>query len=222
MLSFLKKFADVSNPKSVSNRFRTKRFKYFLELINELPKPVKILDAGGTQLFWERMKLTSPEDVQITILNKENVDITLPNFTMVKGNAADMKMFTDMQFDVVFSNSVIEHVGSFDSQRKMANEIMRTGKTFFVQTPNYYFPLEPHFLFPFFQFLPNKLKIFLIRHFSLGWYEKVNNIEKSKEIINSLRLLNLREIKELFPNSVIIKEKFIFLTKSFIILRKIR
>lgn len=57
-----------------------------------------------------------------------------------------MKQFQDNEFDAVFSNSVIEHVGDYEAQRQMANEIMRVGKRYFVQTPNFYFPIEPHIL----------------------------------------------------------------------------
>lgn len=213
----LKSAADVSNPYSISNRFRRKRFIHFLKFIEPLPKPVKVLDVGGTQSFWEQMKLTSPLEVDITILNIGPVPSTLPNFKMVAGDAREMKMFGDKEFDIVFSNSVIEHVGDFEEQKKTAKEMVRVGKKIFIQTPNYYFPFEPHFLFPFFQFLPLNTKIFLLTHFSVGWYEKQRSRNDAENLIKSINLLTLKKIKKIFPNAYCISEKFLFLTKSFTI-----
>jgi 2-polyprenyl-3-methyl-5-hydroxy-6-metoxy-1,4-benzoquinol methylase len=79
-----------------------------------------------------------------------------------------MRQFRDHQFDVVYSNSVIEHVGDLDDMRRMAQEIQRVGKRYFLQTPNRYFPIEPHFVFPFFQFLPRPVQISLVQKFRLG------------------------------------------------------
>jgi hypothetical protein len=213
----LKSAANVSNPDSLSNRFRRKRFAHFLKFIEHLPKPVKILDVGGTQSFWEQMKLTSPGKVDITILNIRPFHTTLPNFKMVAGNAREMKMFGDKEFEIVFSNSVLEHVGDFGEQKKSAIEMMRVGNRIFIQTPNYYFPFEPHFLFPFFQFLPANAKIFLLTHFSLGWYNKQKTRKEAEKLIKSVNLLTLRKIKKLFPNVNYISEKFLFFTKSFTI-----
>ena len=66
-----------------------------------------------------------------------------------------MPEFTTGEFDVVFSNSVIEHVGDFDDQRRMADEVRRVGRRFFVQTPNRWFPLEVHTRLPFVHWLPD-------------------------------------------------------------------
>ena len=217
-MSFLKSKFNPSDSGSISNRFRKKRFRYFKELIKDLPKPVSVLDVGGTQSFWEQMNYTSPADINITILNNESIEITLPNFKFIQGSAADMQLFRELEFDVVFSNSVIEHLGNIDNQRKMADQIIRTGKKYFVQTPNYYFLIEPHFLFPFFQFLPLKIKIFLLMNFNLGWYQKQDKKENAEEIIDSIKLLTYRQLKNLFPDSVIIREKFLIFTKSFLII----
>ncbi len=99
----------------------------------------------------------------------------------------------------------------------MAVEIMRVGKRYFVQTPNYYFPFEPHFLFPLFQFLPASLKIFLVKNFNMGWYGKTRDAEKAEKLINSIKLLKRADLKKLFPQSGIYSEKLLGLTKSFIV-----
>ncbi|MCX5694950.1 MAG: methyltransferase domain-containing protein [Candidatus Omnitrophica bacterium] len=123
----------------------------------------------------------------------------------------------DKEFDVVFSNSVIEHVGSFEDQKKMAGEIQRVGKMYFLQTPCFRFPLEPHFFTIGFQFLPLKAKAFLIRHFNLGWYPKERDYKKSINLASSIRLLRKYELKKLFTGGRIIPERFCGLTKSLIV-----
>jgi SAM-dependent methyltransferase len=216
-MRILRTFADSSNRASYSHKFRLKRFQYFINFLEGLPRPVKILDAGGTQNFWEKMKFTSPDKAEITILNNELITVTLPNFRYIWGDIRRMNMFRNNQFDVVFSNSVIEHLASFDDMKEAAGEIIRTGKKYFVQTPNYYFPIEPHFLFPFFQFLPKKIKIFLLMKFKLGWFEKQKEIENAEKIINSVNLLTKSELLKLFPGSCLLKEQYLFITKSLIV-----
>ncbi|MBC8844888.1 class I SAM-dependent methyltransferase, partial [Escherichia coli] len=73
--------------------------------------------------------------------------------------ATDLSEIDDQQFDIVFSNSVIEHLYTWENQEKMAKEVLRVGKYHFIQTPNYWFPIEPHWVFPFFQFLPKSIRI---------------------------------------------------------------
>ena len=178
---------------------------------------IRILDVGGTQIFWDKsVVLSELGDVEITIMNISEFKVNVPNIRSIVGDARNMKQFADKEFEVVFSNSVIEHVGSYEDQRQMANEIKRVGKRYFVQTPNLYFPIEPHFVFPFFQFLPQSVKVWLISHFALGWYGKVTDIQKAKELASEIRLLSKKEFVNLFDNAKIVEEKFLGLTKSFI------
>lgn len=216
-MKFFRKFADNKQEFSLANKLRLKRFALFKSLISPLPRPLKILDVGGTQVFWERMGFTGIDDISIMIINLTKTETTYPNFKSVVGDAKNLSMFRDNEFDIVFSNSVIEHVGDFDDQQRMAEEVKRVGKRYFIQTPNRYFPVEPHFLFPFFQFLPLKIQVFLLRHFEIGWNTKIKDKQKAIEIIKSIRLLTKKELKQLFPGATIYKEKFFGLTKSFIV-----
>ena len=212
----LKKLADIRKNDSLAVRLRRKRFALFLSLIEPLPRPLTILDVGGTQRFWETMGFADERDVEITLLNLEKAKVSHPNFTSIIGDGRDLGRFKDGQFDVVFSNSVIEHVATFEEQQRMAREIVRTGKIYFVQTPNRYFPIEPHFLVPFFQFFPLRLQVFLITHFRLGWYRRLPDRREAEALARSIRLLTEREMRALFPAARIRKEKLLGLTKSFI------
>lgn len=216
-MKFLRKYADNTISGSVSNKFRLKRMALFNSIIKEIPCPVKILDVGGTINFWEKMNLSLNAEVSITILNIEEEVNKNDKFTFIKGSATDLGRFKENEFDMVFSNSVIEHVGNYAEQKKMAEEIIRTGRKYFVQTPNYFFPMEPHFLFPFFQFMPTALRIFLVRNFNMGWFRKAQSRSEALELVSSVNLLKKSELQNLFSKGILVKEKFLWLTKSFMI-----
>ncbi len=143
---------------------RRRRFAWFLSIVNTYQTPVRVLDVGGTAAFWQQMGFTPTPDIQVTLLNVDENVVRHPDFEAIIGDARDMTRVDDAEFDVVFSNSVIEHVGGFDDQYRMAREIRRVGCAYFVQTPNFYFPIEPHFLFPCFQFLPLRTRAWLVSH----------------------------------------------------------
>lgn len=163
------------------------------------------------------MNFKYADSAQFTLLNlkKPKIPIGHENFTGVAGDATNLSEYGDKQFDLVFSNSVIEHVGNFEAQKRMVTEMRRIGKHFYLQTPNKFFFIEPHFMFPFFQFFPLKLKCMLIRGFKLGNMPKASNKTEAREIAQSVRLMTIRELKQLFPNVEIHKEKFVCFTKSF-------
>jgi hypothetical protein len=212
----LKTIADNRAPNSLATRLRKQRFALFLRLLDSVPRPIKLLDVGGTQLFWERMGFTEQSGVEIVLLNLSETAVAHAHFISVIGDATDLKPFADQEFDIVFSNSVIEHVGTFEDQRRMAQEVRRVGKRYFLQTPNRYFPIEPHFLVPLFQFLPLSMQVFLVRHFDLGWSKKIPDKQKAVEHVRSIRLLTKRELAALFPGAAIYSERFLGLTKSFV------
>jgi hypothetical protein len=191
---------NPSNAQSLSAKARKKRFQWFLEKLNVQPTD-KILDVGGTEQIW----LGTGLEKNVTLLNIGFGQERNPNFQYVIGSACQMDMFKDKQFDIAFSNSVIEHVGKGNEQKLFANEVKRVAKKYWVQTPYLHFPLEPHFLFPFFQYLPEKLKLWI----GLRW--KYSHLKRNNENIpdelSRLKLLNKKQLKELFPEAQILEEK---------------
>src|SRR6185312_6946592 len=82
----------------------------------------------------------------------------------VRADAAAGLPFADDEFDLVYCSSVIEHVAP-TRRRAFAAELRRVGRGFYVQTPALSFPIEPHSLLPFAQWLPVALRR---RYWQLG------------------------------------------------------
>jgi SAM-dependent methyltransferase len=207
--------ADFRNPNSLASRLRRKRFAYFAALLAGLPRPVRILDVGGTLDYWRDSEMLADGGVVVTLINSFFADEGSGEVEQIRGDACALS-FEDGAFDVVYSNSVIEHVGGPRERRRMADEIQRVGKRFFVQTPNYYFPIEPHFLFPGFQFLPASLRARLLTVSDLGWATRQRNPQRAREFVDGISLLRRSELETLFPGAKIYAERFFGLSKSFI------
>lgn len=142
------RLADNGDAKSLASRLRASRFRLFADMLRSVPGKIRILDVGGSVVTWQRHRNELRENVHVTLLNKEfSSQPELPYVSYVLGDARAMGMFPDRHFDVCYSNSLIEHLG-VDGQALAAKEIRRVARGYFVQTPNRYFPLEPHFLVP--------------------------------------------------------------------------
>lgn len=214
--SLIKSLADNSSGDSLATRLRRARFALFLSLLGKLEGHVEILDIGGTQEFWNLMTAGEPGNVRVTLLNIDHQPVMSERFVSAAGDARSMPQFPDKSFDVVFSNSVIEHVGSYEDQRRMAREVMRVGKRYFVQTPNKRFPLEPHFLFPFFQYLPSLVRAQMVHRFDVGWYKRIPDYAAAKAEVDSIQLLTRKKFLALFPGAALHVERLAGLPKSFV------
>ena len=121
----------------------------------------------------------------------------------VRADARELP-FADREFDIAHSNSLIEHVGDRSDRERVAAELRRVGRRYFVQTPNRGFPIEPHSLLPFVHMLPRRLGRRLWRY------------GVSDDPFDDTWLLGARELQELFPDAEIVRERFGPLTKSLI------
>jgi hypothetical protein len=215
---FHRRFADNRNEQSVAIRLRRRRFQILADMIATIPGRVTVRDIGGQPEYWEMMINGRPlaEDLHVTLLNVDSHAVSHPNFTSVVGDGRAMPQFADHQFDIVFSNSTIEHVGGFPDQQRMANEVRRVGRQYCVQTPNRYFPIEPHFVFPLFQFLPIRLRVWLVQRFALGWYGRLPRRQDAEREVTGIHLLSRLEVVKLFPEATIFEEKYCGLVKSFV------
>ena len=203
---------------AISTYFRAKRFAFIKSLLDNLTKggkKIKILDIGGTENYWNSMGLNLGNNIEIVLLNLYKIEVKGAGFSSIKGDACHLEGMEDKSFDFVFSNSVIEHLFSIENQNKMANEVMRVGKNYYIQTPNKFFPIEPHWVFPFFQFLPFGLKVFLTQNFSLGHIPKAKSKQEAIDLVNEVNLLSKKELEILFSQSKLYIEKFMGFHKSY-------
>jgi hypothetical protein len=215
MIDFFRRLGNYNDPHSLARQMRRKRFQIFLDLIADLPRPVRLVDLGGTEHFWETMEFTDSQDIDVTLVNLYRDETRRPNFRSVIGDARHLENFSDAEFDVVFSNSLIEHVGTWQDQQQAAAAMLRIGKRHFIQTPYLHFPIEPHYLVPFFQYLPLSIQEWIALH-----WKKSNVYTPDRahalEIVRGIRLLNLIEMIQLFPHSTIYREKWGGLVKSLV------
>lgn len=208
--------SDVSNPESFSNRMRSRRFEKFAALIAAFPRPVRIIDVGGTELFWEQRGWAGRDDAEITLVNLEAVETRHSNLTSVAGDATNLEGFVDRSFDVAFSNSVIEHLFTWESQQAMAREVRRVARAYWVQTPNFWFPIEPHFLTPAWHWLPTDVRVALLRRRRFGQRGPYPVEAQARRMVEEIRLLTGSEMRRLFPEATIMRERFGGLVKSFV------
>jgi len=203
----LSRLSDVSNTESWASRLRLRRVRAMLDLIGGCSNP-RILDVGGEERFWTNVwKMGMPKGISITLLNTSERKMSgLLPIQAVVGDARDLSQFGVGEFDIAFSNSVIEHVGTLMDQRKMAEELRRVAKHYFLQTPYRYFPIEAHFHVPGWAQLPVALRTYLHRRVDLGWMKAEPDYILAKSNVEQVRLLNLKEFRALFPEARIVRE----------------
>ena len=211
---------------SIGKFFRKRRLRRFqdqLEEIYQKKKKVRIIDIGGSFDYWKLL----PE----SYYKKFNISIVIVNIEK-KIKAKDKKKFifadatTNLwdkidqnKFDIMHSNSVIEHVGTYKKMQKFAENFLNFHGKYFVQTPNYFFPIEPHFMTPFFHWMPLKIQVWLVYNFQLGFMKKAKNKSDAIEIIKTCNLLKKKQFSLLFPNAFISTERFLIFNKSLIAIK---
>jgi len=194
----------------VGGFFRRRRKRW---LFAEFQNSQTVVDLGGTVESW-----ASGAFSKTTVVNVISRARPVPaNFQYVQADGCSVPL--DAKFDLAFSNSAIEHVGTQERQQQFANEMMRLGRRVYCQTPNRWFPVETHYLTLFLHWLPSRwFGHRLHRYFTLqGWAGRPSR-EESQRIRDreSIRLLNKRELQELFPGCQIRTERVLGWPKSYV------
>ena len=209
---------------TLQRRFRKKRFEICDALLRDILKEqpeVSILDTGGRPDYWELLAPDLRDKVRITCLNFQSELDThskvSPDLYIVSvvGDACNMPEFSDDAFDLVHSNSVIEHVGSYQNMKRYADETRRVGKSHYIQTPNYWFPIEPHYGVPFVHWLPDTWRFWLFTHCTIGYARKCP-FDTAIVRIDHTRIISASMLQQFFPQSRIRRERLLLLTKSII------
>jgi Methyltransferase domain len=194
--------------------FRRRRMRRFRRAF-EPTSATTILDVGGYPATWQ-MLAAKP---YITVLNVHSIDYVPqpgdPPMEIVIGDGCNLG-FSNQSFDIVFSNSVIEHLGTFDRQKAFASESLRVASRLWIQTPAKSFFIEPHLITPFIHFLPRSLQRKLMRNFTVWGLLTRPTAKQVDDFLAEIRLLSYHEMRELFPGCAIIRERFFGLTKSYI------
>jgi Methyltransferase domain len=198
----------------ISPLFRPRRMRRFLRLF-EPSRETRILDVGGLPICWQGV----PCDAQITLLNLYALDdydrsFMTSNQSTVVGDGTCLD-YEDQSFDIVFSNSVIEHVGTMARQTQFAAEAKRVGKGHWIQTPAREFFLEPHYFGPFIHWFPRDVQRRLLRNFTLWGLLGRPTPEHISLVLAELRLLTRTEFRGLFPDCEVWIERFLGMPKSY-------
>jgi hypothetical protein len=173
----------------------------------------RVLDVGGTDGIWSLL----PEQPRVVLLNlgappREARD---GRRQYVVADACRLP-FTDNAFDALFSNSLIEHLFTFERQAMFASECGRVARRYFVQCPNQRFTLEPHLLTPFVHWLPPRARLRLLRNFTVwGWLTRPSRAQ-CQQFLQEVRMLTAGEMRALFPDAIVWKERRFGLAKSLV------
>lgn len=195
-----------------------------LELFNKLMNPTKetrILDVGAEISPNSECNIQFidcyPWKNNVSAINLSSEHISLikqyyPEVDVRIGDACNLP-WENKHFDIVYSNAVIEHLENFERQKKMATEIMRVGKSWFVTTPNRWYPFEFHMRLPFVTWLPRNG---YIRFGQVISYHHMKRKYMTGIRHDSLRLMTAKDLKHCFPTSRIIKQRVTFMAETLI------
>jgi hypothetical protein len=203
---------------SAFEHYRSRRMALFEKTFRITPT-TRILDVGGSPEIWEYSSIRP----RLTLLNLPSALVASAGAVIQVAGDGRMLPFRDRAFDIVFSNSVIEHVGGMDDQQRFAREISRVGMGYWVQTPNRRFPMELHLMLPFIHYLPKQLQRRIVKRFTV-WELIVKPDGFAREayvnhFLNELRLLDAQTLQSLFPQAQILTERTLGLSKSLIAVR---
>lgn len=215
----------------LSDRFRGARDVALRTLIlaerSRINGTFRILDLGGRADYWARVGFDFLErhDIDICCINYTEAELYAsndkhPRLTARVGDARALDL-GDNSFHFVHSNSVVEHVGSFADKRAFANEVRRLAPAYYVQTPYYWFPIDPHWpRLPVFHWLPLSWRQKLLRRYGLGWGGPCRDIDHAMRDLEGTVLLDWSMMETLFPDSHLRAERIALLPKSIIAERR--
>lgn len=217
-------FLQKQSQDKASAYFRRRRFAMIEPLVRKIHAEkgkCSVIDVGGREEYWAPvLPLLTECNVHITVVNLEK---TQPkpgrHFDFAYGNACDLGSYADQSFDLVHSNSLIEHVGRWDDMKRCAGEMRRLAKRYYVQTPYFWFPLEPHFRVPFFHWMPEQVRARLVKNFKIGYFNRAQTLDQAMQNVQSAVLLDKLQMVELFPDADVRFERVAGVPKSLIAIR---
>lgn len=206
----------MSDARSISTRMRARRWAMLGHRFPDLSE-MRVLDLGGTVDSW---RLAPARPRQLVLLNPTAQELDVPWATAVVGDACDPPAsLASEHFDLVYSNSVLEHIGGHSQRERFAEVVQNAAERHWVQTPYRYFPIEPHWVFPWFQHLPPTVQTVVSRAWPLGNYSAIKTREETLPHVLDIELVGMAQMRHYFPQSEILRERVLGLTKSLIAIR---
>lgn len=203
----------VDSPDSLAETFRARRWAAFAATFPDIENS-HVIDLGGTVSSWTRAPVR-PKHVTVLSFEPEGAD----DVSWVDAHHADAcdlpATLEGLRGDVVYSNAVLEHVGGAERRQRFADTVHNLADRHWVQTPYRYFPVEPHWLFPGFQFLPVSTRVAIGRRWKLVHTTDRDHDSMMRSVL-SVELVGLAEFRHLFPGSEVRHERLAGLTKSII------
>jgi hypothetical protein len=198
---------------SLAARHRARRWRWLMETFPDLDH-MTVIDLGGLLSTWQRAPVRANH---VHVVNLAAPPAQIPDWAEVdRGDACALPpRIAGRRYDLVFSNSVIEHVGGHERRLRFAETVHALADAHWVQTPYRYFPIEPHWLVPGLQFLPNALRARLAYRWPLAYTPGKPRAEVLKTILWT-ELLDRTQMRHYFPDSAIRCERVAGIVKSMI------
>ena len=212
------RLVSARSPGSLAARARARRWQRFAAHFPDVGD-MRVLDLGGTAFTWVSAPVR-PREVVLVNIKPQPSDVDWIS-TLVGDACALPGQIRDQRFDLVYSNSVIEHVGGHARREAFAVAVRNAAGRYWVQTPYRYFPLEPHWLFPGFQFLPVTIRAELTRRWKLGNRRAPRRPpDAAVASVLDVELLSKTEMRHYFPDcTAVLSETVLGLVKSLIAVR---
>lgn len=210
------RLADPKNPDSWAARCRQGRGQWLAEAFPDLPQ-MSVIDLGGRILPWKNAPVR-PKQVLVVNLEKPRTDI--PEWAEFElGDVCALPShIAKRRYDLVFSNSVIEHLGGHERRLRFSETVHQLADAYWIQTPYRYFPIEPHWLAPGMQFLPVAARVVLAERWPLAFRPGGAREEALKQVLWT-ELLDRTQMRHYFPDSLLRTEKVFGIPKSLIAYR---
>jgi hypothetical protein len=174
---------------------------------------MRVLDLGGTPESWQ---LAPVAPRAVTTVNLMPAESLTSGVAAIQADACDLpSSVANDHFDLVFSNSLLEHVGGHVRRQRLADNIHSLADRHWVQTPYRYFPIEPHWLVPGMQWLPYEARIRVSMHWNRG-HIRTHTREEAREQVDEIELIGISQMRGYFPSSVFWYERFAGLIKSLV------
>lgn len=210
------------------NSFRRRRNAGLAALIRKIAASgttrIRCLDVGGSPVFWETVDPAARSLLELTLLNRPGEERSsrfrlsrFREYELEHGDARDLGHLAAGAYDLVVSNSVIEHLGRWSDIKRGCSEMQRVGRFGWVQTPAFSCFWEPHAQLPFVHWFATPVRAQLVARFSFGVSFSARDIDAARTWADQIELLTKSEVRALFPGGELRVERFFLWPKSYII-----